>query len=173
MSLQRLAKIGMINNNLSKFLEQGEKSNMKFVKAIGLCLFLLTVLVGSESKVQACAKCATLNFAEAKQVAAAVFVGKVISVTEEGTSKIFEFQVSKTWKGDGKKTVKVTYFEAVRYEPIFEVGKEYLMFAQSGNDKVLHVYRCSRSAATENATDDLKLLGKAKKSKKVKVKNKK
>jgi hypothetical protein len=146
---------------------------MKFVKVIGSCLFLLTVLVIGESKVQACAKCATPDFDVAKQRAAAIFIGKVISITEEGTSKIYEFQVTKTWKGDGKKTVKVTYFEAVRYEPIFEVGKEFLMFAESGNDKILHVYRCSRSAATENAADDLKLLGKAKKSKKVKVKNKK
>jgi predicted nucleic-acid-binding Zn-ribbon protein len=146
---------------------------MKFIKSIGLCLFLLTVFGVGAAEVKACAKCATPNFAEAKVRAAAIFVGKVISVTEEGSSKIFEFQVSKTWKGDSKKTVKVTYFESVRYQPIYEVGKEYLMFAESGDDKVLHVYRCSRSAATENAADDLKLLGKAKKSKKVKVKSKK
>jgi hypothetical protein len=111
--------------------------------------------------------------------AKAIFVGKVISVTEEGTSKIFEFQVSKSWKGDSKSTVKVTYYEAVRYQPIFEIGKEYLMFAESGDDKNLHVYRCSRSVSMENATEDLKSLGKASsvktkvKRKKVKVKTRK
>lgn len=146
---------------------------MKFVKAIGLCLFLLTVFVANASKVEACAKCATPNFADAKVRAAAVFAGKVLSVTEEGSSKIFEFQVSKTWKGSSKKTVKVTYYESLRYPPIFEVGKQYLMFAESGDDKTLHVYRCSRSTFLENAADDLKLLGKAGKSKKVKVKSKK
>jgi predicted nucleic-acid-binding Zn-ribbon protein len=146
---------------------------MKLIKSIGVCLFLLTVFGIGAAEVKACAKCATPNFAEAKVRAAAIFVGKVIRVTEEGSSKIFEFQVSKTWKGGTKKTVKVTYFESLRYEPIYEVGKEYLMFAETGNDKILHVYRCSRSAATENAADDLKLLGKAKKSKKVKVKSKK
>jgi hypothetical protein len=146
---------------------------MKFVKLIVLCLFLLTVFVVSSPDVMACVKCATPNFADGKQRAAAIFVGKVLSVTEDGTSKIFEFQVSKTWKGDIKKTVKVTYFESLRYEPIYEVGKEYLMFVESGDDKNLHVYRCSRSAEVVNATDDLKLLGKAKKPKKVKVKSKK
>jgi hypothetical protein len=146
---------------------------MKFIKSIGLCLFLLTVTGVGASEVKACAKCAMPDFAQAKVRAAAIFVGKVIGVTEEGSSKIFEFQVSKTWKGDSKKTVKVTYFESLRYEPIYEVGKEYLMFAETGDDKVLHVYRCSRSAAAENAADDLKLLGKAKKGKKVKVKSKK
>ena len=146
---------------------------MKLIRSIGLCLFLLTLFSFGAAEVKACAKCATPDFAEAKVRAAAIFVGKVIRVTEEGSSKIFEFQVSKTWKGGTKKTVKVTYFESLRYEPIFEVGKEYLMFAETGNDKILHVYRCSRSAATENAADDLKLLGKAKKSKKVKVKSKK
>ncbi len=146
---------------------------MKCVKTIGLCLVLLTVFGVGAAEVKACAKCAVPDFAEAKVRAAAIFVGKVIGVTEEGSSKIFEFQVSKTWKGNGKKTVKVTYFESLRYEPIYEVGKEYLMFAETGNEKTLHVYRCSRSAATENAADDLKLLGKAKKSKKVKVKSKK
>jgi hypothetical protein len=143
---------------------------MKFIRLLGLCLFLLTGFVVGTAEAKACAKCAPPNFAEAKVRAAAIFVGKVVGVTEDGSSKIFEFQVSKTWKGDTKKTVKVTYFESLRYEPIYEVGKEYLMFAETGDDKTLHVYRCSRSAATENATDDLKLLGKAKKSKKVKVK---
>jgi hypothetical protein len=146
---------------------------MNVIKSIGLCLFLLTVFCVHSAEVKACAKCATPDFAEAKVRAAAIFVGKVIGVTEEGSSKIFEFQVSKIWKGGNKKTVKVTHFESLRYEPIYEVGKEYLMFAETGDDENLHVYRCSRSAATENAADDLKLLGKAIKSKKVKVKSKK
>jgi hypothetical protein len=146
---------------------------MKFINTIGVCLFLITILFISSAKVQACAKCAIPNFEDAKVRAAAIFVGKVLSVNEEGTSKIFEFQVSKTWKGNGAKTVKVTYYESVRYQPIFEVGKEYLMFAESGDDRTLHVYRCSRSAAIENSAGDLKLLGKAKKTKKAKTKGKK
>jgi hypothetical protein len=152
---------------------------MKFIKSIGLCLFLLTIFGVGASKVQACVKCAVPNFADAKVRAKAIFIGKVIGVTEEGTSKIFEFQVSKTWKGSTSKIIKVTYFEAVRYEPIFEVGKDYLMFAESGDDQNLHVYRCSRSAAVENAEEDVKSLGNVKsvktkvKRKKVKVKTKK
>lgn len=138
---------------------------MKVLKSILSCLFLLTVFVVGSSSVAACAKCATPNFAAAKVRAAAIFSGRVLSVTEDGTAKIFEFQVSKTWKGTVRKTVKVTYFESLRYEPIFEVGKDYLMFAETGDDKNLHVYRCSRSAAVENAAADLKLLGKAKKGK--------
>jgi hypothetical protein len=142
---------------------------MKFLKSISLCLFLSTVFVIGSSSTLACAKCATPNFAAAKVRAAAIFTGKVLSVTEDGTSKIFEFQVSKVWKGTPGKMVKVTYFESLRYEPIFEVGKDYLMFAETGDDKNLHVYRCSRSAEIANAADDLKLLGKAKKSKKAKT----
>ena len=146
---------------------------MKFVKPVVMCLFLLTVFVVGSTDAMACVRCATPNFANGKQRAAAIFIGKVLSVTEDGDSKIFEFQVSKTWKGDSKKTVKVIYFEDLRYEPIYEVGKEFLMFAETGDDKNLHVYRCSRSAEVVNAADDLKLLGKAKKPKKVKAKGKK
>jgi hypothetical protein len=146
---------------------------MKFLKSIGLCLFLLTVFGVGVAEAKACRKCAMPNFADAKSRAAAIFVGKVISIKEEGTIKTFVFQTSKSWKGSGKKTISVAADLSMRYQPIFEAGKEYLMFAEIGDDKFLHVYRCSRSTAIENAADDLKLLGKARKSIKVKVKRKK
>ena len=64
----------------------------------------------------------------------------------------------------------MVYYENARFEPIYEIGKEYLMFAESTVDGKMQVYRCSLSKGIEDDGDELKLLGKARKSKKLKVK---
>jgi hypothetical protein len=139
---------------------------MKLFKAIGLCLFLMVIFGVCSREVQACAKCAIPTFKDANVRANSIFVGKVISVRDAGESKIFTFSVSKTWKGSTKKSIKVAVNLNLRSQPIFEIGKNYLIFAEQGDDRKLYVYRCSRSTEIENAGDDLKLLGKGKKVKK-------
>ena len=91
----------------------------------------------------------------------AVFVGKVINVVEKGDSKIYEFRVSKYWKGVKGKKIKITTGDTMRFEPNYQMGKSYLIYAYAG-DGTLRTGKCSRGSQVEYAKEDLKLLGKGK-----------
>lgn len=112
------------------------------------------------------ARCAIPAFAVAKERARAIFVGKVLSKKSNGDEKIFEFQIEKYWKGGNQKKIKVSVYENPRFQAWFETGETYLIFADADEDEgKLFVGRCSRSKETGAASEDLKLLGKAKKPK--------
>ena len=110
------------------------------------------------------AKCAIPSFRQAFQKSANVFVGKVISESKKGDYRIFQFEAAKYWKGAKTKKITVEVYETPRFQAWFEVGGEYLIFAEQNEGK-LQVSRCSRSKELSDAKDDLKLLGKGKKSK--------
>jgi hypothetical protein len=109
-------------------------------------------------------KCAIPPFGQAYKFSKAVFIGKVLSVREEDSKKIFEFKVEKYWKGIKAKNVEVGIYETTRYQAWYKVGGRYLVFARATDDGKLIDGRCSRSkdAADSNAADDLKQLGKGK-----------
>lgn len=110
------------------------------------------------------ARCAIPSFTAAKDRARAIFVGKVLSKKSNGDEKIFEFKIKKYWKGEDKKKIKVSVYENPRFQAWFETGETYLIFADADEDDgKLFVGRCSRSQETDAASEDLKLLGAAKK----------
>jgi hypothetical protein len=112
------------------------------------------------------ARCAIPTFAAAKNQARAIFVGKVLNKKSNGDEKIFEFEIKKYWKGDNKKKIKVSVYENPRFQAWFETGETYLVFADAdGDEGKLFVGRCSRSKEIDAASEDLKLLGSAKKPK--------
>lgn len=111
-------------------------------------------------------KCAMLNFKNAYKRAAAVFVGKVVSVKKEGDIKITKFKVSKFWKGVNTKYVVVRVFESRRFQSPYRDGRSYLVFAKKREKGGLWDGRCSRSRDVEGFSPslkkDLKALGEGK-----------
>ncbi len=110
------------------------------------------------------AKCAIPSFEEAFKNSKSVFVGKVISAEKNGDVRTFKFRSEKFWKGSRAKSIEIEVYETTRFQAWFEVGEKYLIFANDSDGK-LSVGRCSRSNEISGAKDDLKSLGKGKKSK--------
>lgn len=108
------------------------------------------------------AKCRVPSLPEAIKEARAIFRGKVVGVTEEGSVKTFEFKVERYWKGVKTRKVFVNASQNVRYEPWFQVGQRYLVYASRGDDGKLWENRCSTSKRVEDAAPDYKLLGRGK-----------
>ena len=106
-------------------------------------------------------KCAIQTFKTAFNTSSAVFVGKVKSEKKEGDTKTFEFEVEKYWKGAGRKKIKINVYETARFQAWFQVGGKYLIYADA-SDGNLRVGRCSRSRDAEDASEDLRQLGKGK-----------
>ncbi|HEX8246990.1 MAG TPA: hypothetical protein VF599_02305 [Pyrinomonadaceae bacterium] len=132
--------------------------------AVICCLILLLSNVPAETKIYASAngKCAIPNTKTALQNSSAVFAGEVLSETKNGNERTFEFRVGKYWKGFGKKKIKVSVYESARYQAWFQVGKSYLVFARTDEDRRLRDGRCSGSKLLSEASEDLKALGRAK-----------
>ncbi len=94
----------------------------------------------------------------------AVFSGKVISEEKKGDYRIFQFEAQRYWKGTKTKKITIEVYETPRFQAWFEVGEEYLVFADEIDGK-LQVGRCSRINKLSAAKGDLKSLGKGKRSK--------
>lgn len=109
------------------------------------------------------AKCAVPTFNQSFQNAKSVFIGEVISEKKNGDVRTFKFKAEKYWKGSSAKNITINAYETMRYQAWFKVGGKYLIFADEIEGK-LRVGRCSRSKDLKQAKDDLKLLGKGKKS---------
>jgi hypothetical protein len=109
------------------------------------------------------AKCRIPGLQEAKKEASSVFEGKILEVTPNENGKTFVFSVSRYWKGVKTKKITIYVNENARFESWFEVGKKYLVFANLDESKKYVVGRCSRSNEIEQATDDIKSLGKSRK----------
>lgn len=144
---------------------------MSKVISLSLILVLAVVLSASSNSFSANefsnAKCAIPKFEKAFEDAKAVFVGKVLSKKSEGDLKIFELEVEKYWKGVEKKKIIINVYENPRYQAQFEVGKSYLVFAETDDDGKLFDRRCSRTKlvtenSVENLSEDLEKLGDAK-----------
>lgn len=110
-------------------------------------------------------KCAIASFDDSFASSSAIFVGKVISEKKEGDTRVFEFKVEKYWKGAKKKKIEISVYETTRYQAWFEVGGKYLVYAAADEDGKLRVGRCSRSRNADDASEDVRRLGKGKRPK--------
>lgn len=112
------------------------------------------------------AKCAIPKFDDEYENSKAVFVGTVNDVKKDGDKKIFEFEVSKYWKGIESKIVKVVVTENIRFQAQFKLDGQYLVFAKDDEEGGLWDGRCSRSRDLEGfggeVEEDLAKLGDAK-----------
>jgi hypothetical protein len=108
-------------------------------------------------------KCAIPTLVQAKKSAAHIFVGKITGETAIDDGKSYQFKVEKYWKGKKVKTITININENSRYQSWFEVGKKYLIFAETNSTNGFTVKRCSRSNEFSEASDDIKSLGKGKK----------
>lgn len=103
----------------------------------------------------------------ARDAAAAVFVGEVVSVRDSVLSfgkdwgalaRIVRFSVRASWKGVEADTVTVATTSSCGYE--FEAGKPYLVYAtRRGERRPLETSICHRTAPEDRAADDLRALG--------------
>jgi hypothetical protein len=132
--------------------------------AVICCLILLLTNVPAETGNFAAveSKCAIPSLKTALQNSSAVFVGEVLRETKNGDEKTFEFRVVKYWKGAKAKKIKVSVNETARYQAWYQVGEKYLVFARTDDDGRLRDGRCSASKLLSEASNDLKILGRAK-----------
>ena len=137
---------------------------MKNLKLAPLCcLLLLTFVFSFQAKsIEPLERCATPSVKNAIKNSEAIFVGKVLSVSQDGDIKTFEFQVEKYWKGRIKKKIKINVQEFARFQAWFKIGGRYLVYANSREDGKLFDGRCSATKLLSDASKDLKQLGKAK-----------
>lgn len=106
---------------------------------------------------------------EARNSAAAVFLGKVVEVGErrrdsEGYYAVVRFKVERSWKGADSAEVLLTSRLNDCAFP-FKAGGTYLVYASLTGRGELDASVCSRTRRLERAGADLKLLGRAKRRK--------
>ena len=106
--------------------------------------------------------CAFASVKDEYKHSKAVFVGKLVKTTENADAKTFEFRVERFWKGAKGKKIKIVVSKTMRFEPFYEAGKSYLIYAFTDEKGVLHTAKCTRGFQLEFAKEDLKILGKAK-----------
>ena len=125
----------------------------------------MSIIFTSEAKnSESVGKCAIPNVKTAYANSTAVFAGEVLSVEENGDVKTFIFRVEKYWKGVKSEKIKVSVNETMRYQAWFKVGEKYLVFAHdSEKDGKLWDGKCSGTKRLDDASKDMKELGKAKK----------
>ena len=91
--------------------------------------------------------------------AAAVFIGKVRKINEDGQVRIFEFEVEKYWKGANRRILIVRSGKHL-YGSRFTMGEKYLVYAYG--ERELGTSRCTRTKSIKAAGFDLKELGEGK-----------
>ena len=134
---------------------------------------IVFVLSSNIQKAESCAlnneaiKCAIPSFQTAFEEAKTIFAGEVLSVEKNGDTKTFEFEITTYWKGADKRKVKINVYETSRYQAFFKKGENYLVFASANKDGKFYVGRCSRSKEISEASEDLELLGEAKRKRRV------
>ncbi len=106
--------------------------------------------------------CAIATVKDEYKRSKAVFIGKVVKITEDSDTKTFEFAVQKYWKGVKRKTIKIKVSKTMRFEPFYQSKKSYLIYAFVDEQGFLRVEKCTRGSQIEFAKEDLKILGKAK-----------
>lgn len=111
-------------------------------------------------------RCALPSFQKAFQDSDAVFLGKVISNNEKGDYKTYNFQVERYWKGKVLKKMEIIVYDTPRFQSSFEKSEKYLIYAIDDGKGNLMVERCSLSRKIEDATEDLRKLGKGKRPRK-------
>ena len=132
----------------------------RFPKLLFAAILLACSLIGLGNQVAYAYKCKPAGTpVEELKEAAAVFVGKVKKVNDDGPVRITEFEVERYWKGLGTRTITVRSGKHL-YGYRFTRGEKYLVYAY-GEDQ-LEIDRCGRTTTLEKATYDLKELGEGK-----------
>ena len=145
-------------------------------RTIFLSLHIIALLLISQIEVSACScpddpdltieQKVKLNLTNAKTV----FSGEVIEVVKKfsGLDAFVKIKVEELWKGYLPKEVVIDTELAngatCGYD--FEVGKKFLVFAYGLNNSNLTTKACDLNRRIEKATEELKILGKGKKSQK-------
>lgn len=116
---------------------------------------LLALGLAKASPAFACS-CLPVESAQAgMDMSDAVFQGTVEDVTRGQMNNEVTFAVSSSWKGDGAEELKVTTArDSAACGINFEVGKEYLVYADQGEDG-LTAGLCSRTALATDAQEDI------------------
>jgi len=128
-----------------------------------LFYFIVTFLLFSyitASPAKACS-CCLQDFDSANNSAAAIFVGKVISIEQLGHKERVTLDVKQSWKGSAANSKEVfTRADSDACGYFFEVGKSYLIYTYKNNDETFWVSACSRTRprSARQAKDDSKKL---------------
>jgi len=130
---------------------------MHSIAKMSLLLVMLVLLPLSfiPSTAYACSCYVPDTATEAKDKAAAVFVGTVTNVKKQKSGFDITFTARKTWKGPSSTEIHVfSPYGSCQYN--FEEGTEYLVYASSWkNSKLLTVYDCGRTAPLPGAQKDI------------------
>ncbi|WP_409344739.1 hypothetical protein [Paenibacillus sp. MBLB4367] len=144
---------------------------MKLIALTMLKVIVLTVLFACLYSLQpktgyACSCAGPLSVQQELQSKTAVFSGKAVSVNvQKGLLRssadpvAVTLEVDRVWKGEiGRKQTVYTAMDGASCGFKFETGREYVIYAHSGNDK-LETSICSRTKLLSAAAEDSKLLG--------------
>ncbi len=103
---------------------------------------------------------------EALEKAEAVFVGRLVEVSEEGGGNMlarrrYQFEVSRYWKGElGKTTTLTSAVSSAACGRSYAQDEEYLIYASvDANGGGLVDFLCSRTRTLASADEDLAVLG--------------
>ena len=103
--------------------------------------------------------------------AKAIFTGKVIEIKNfshsQSTGVIVKMMVERFWKLPVPEEIIITD-SGTSCDYSFEVGKSYLVYAFSSSGKNISTNLCSGNKTLQDATQDIKLLGRSKKPQKSK-----
>lgn len=97
----------------------------------------------------------------AKNMAAAVFTGKVLEITKVSNSQnSVKFEIDLVWKGvDDSEVSLVTGSQSgADCGFAFETGKNYLVYAFEHEDGALGTNICQRTNLAEDSEDEMKIL---------------
>jgi hypothetical protein len=84
------------------------------------------------------------------------------SVSDEQRRETGKMPRSVCQRGAANREIKINVQETARYQAWFEVGEKYLVYARgSEENEKLWETRCSRSKLLADASEDIKVLGKA------------
>jgi hypothetical protein len=123
----------------------------------------MSILSAGASSVYACECAGRGSPRKELRQAGAVFTGEIVQVVpvEHSTRYLIKFKVEKFWKGVGGEFITVTSLGGLCGIP-FSVGEGWLVYAY---DKDLWTDNCSRTKRVENASEDLRALGRGKRPK--------
>ncbi|KGP72767.1 hypothetical protein [Pontibacillus yanchengensis] len=142
---------------------------MKKLSIIMLMVVLMSSFIFSltPTTVKACSCVMPPSVDEEVEVSAAVFTGEVIDIEKKSRSRKVTFEVSNTWKGVTKSEIVITTgLNSADCGFPFEVGESYLLYANESSMyegvAELSTTICDRTAAIEEAQQDLETLGEGK-----------
>ena len=151
--------------------------NMKKIIILTLTFFGLLLLIQIDVFAYSCGNILQTLEQEIKgrlKASKAVFAGEILKISETSQRPdvtrpevAVKIRLKEVWKGQLTKEVIInTPDNSAACGYSFEVGKSYLVFADSRKGKIFSTGLCSGNRLLETATEELKILGKGKKPQK-------